>query len=106
MHEDKDVCVGAHAPWCYPPSMTVVPPNDTTEAAARVQMELLREAGPARRAALARSLSRTVIDLSRRALRERMPAASEREILLRWVALEYGPDLAGRVDAYMRDRGR
>jgi hypothetical protein len=78
-------------------------PNDTTDAAARLQIELLRAAGPARRAALARSLSRTVIDLSRRALRERMPGASERELLLRWVALEYGAELARRVDAYLKE---
>ena len=93
-------------PQCYPPSMSLGPPNDTTQAAARMHIELLRKAGPARRAGLARSLSRTVIDLSRRALRERMPLASEREILLRWVALEYGADLARRVDAYMKERGR
>jgi hypothetical protein len=86
--------------------MSLGPPNDTTQAAARMHIELLRKAGPARRAGLARSLSRTVIDLSRRALRERMPLASEREILLRWVALEYGADLARRVDAYMKERGR
>jgi hypothetical protein len=55
---------------------------------------------------LARSLSRTVIDLSRRALRERAPGASEREMLLRWVALEYGEDLARRVTAYLDERGR
>jgi hypothetical protein len=86
--------------------MVVPPPNDTSDVAARVQIELLRKAGPERRAGLARSLSRTVIDLSRRALRERMPMATEREVLLRWVALEYGTDLARRVDAYLKERNR
>jgi len=80
--------------------------SDTSVAAARVQIDLLRKAGPERRAAMTRSLSRTVIDLSRRALRERMPDATEREILLRWIALEYGNDLSTRVAAYLRKRNR
>lgn len=75
-------------------------PSDTGDAMARIQNGLLRNAGVARRAKVARSLSVTVIELSRRALRERMPAATEQEVLLRWVALEYGPDLARRVAAY------
>ena len=82
--------------------MTV--PSDTSKAAAQVQIELLRSAGCARRAELARSLSRTVIDLSRAALRERMPGASERDVLNRWVALNYGSDLAERVRKYVAAR--
>jgi len=80
--------------------------SDTTDDAARVQIALLRRAGPARRAALARSLSRTVIDLSRSALREREPDATEREVQLRWVALEYGDELARRIAGYLAARGR
>jgi hypothetical protein len=71
--------------------------NDTSEVAARVQIELLRRAGFARRASLTCSLSHDVIQLSRRALRERMPGASEEEVLLRWVALNYGEELARRI---------
>jgi hypothetical protein len=71
--------------------------EDTAPEVARVQIELLRRAGFARRAALTGSLSHTVVQLSRRALRDRMPGASEREVLLRWVALHYGDDLACRV---------
>ncbi len=78
--------------------------DDTSLAAARVQIELLRRAGSGGRAALARSLSRTVIDLSRSALRERMPGAAESEVLRRWVSLNYGEELAARVDAYLAAR--
>jgi hypothetical protein len=67
--------------------------NDTHSAVARRQIELLREATPSRRAVLTLSLSRTVIDLSRRALRARMPGASEREVLFRWVDQNYGEEL-------------
>ena len=76
-------------------------PNDTSDAVARIQHGLLRKAGPGRRADVARSLSSTVIDLSRRALLDRMPTATPREVLLRWVALEYGGDLAERVATYL-----
>ncbi|CAN5924797.1 hypothetical protein BH11MYX4_BH11MYX4_53820 [soil metagenome] len=75
--------------------------SDTSAAAARVQLELLRKCGCERRAQLTRSMSRSVIDLSRAALRERMPEASERDVLLRWVALQYGSDLAERVRRYV-----
>jgi hypothetical protein len=68
--------------------------TDTSLAAERVQIALLRQASEARRSGLCRSLSRTVVELSRRALREAMPDASEREVLLRWVGLNYGEALA------------
>jgi len=83
-----------------------MPLDDTHPAAARVQVELLRRAGVVRRAELTRSLSRTVIDLSRTALRARMPDATERDMLLRWVALTYGDSLAGHLRLWLGARGR
>lgn len=78
--------------------------SDTSDAAARVQIELLRASGVERRAQLTRSMSRTVIELSRAALRERMQGAPEEEVLLRWVALHYGSDLGDRVRRYVDAR--
>jgi hypothetical protein len=75
--------------------------NDTHPSVQRVQIELLRRAGTTRRAALALSLSHSMITLSRRALKERMPGVSERDVLLRWVSLCYGRDLGERVAAYV-----
>jgi hypothetical protein len=63
------------------------PRNDTHPAAAEVQLDLLRRAPLERRAMLARSLSATTIDLSRRALRQRMPSATDADILDRWLCL-------------------
>jgi hypothetical protein len=71
--------------------------SDTSPEADRVQMELLRRAGETRRFGLCRSLTEMVVALSRRALRAQMPGASEQEILLRWVALQYGEPLAEGV---------
>ena len=71
--------------------------NDTAPAIAKKQIELLRAAGPQRRVALALSLSQSVIDLSRRALRRRMPDASKEELGLAFVELHYGSEVADMV---------
>ncbi len=62
-----------------------------------------------RRAALTRSLSRDVIELTRAALRERMPGADEDAVMVRWVELNYGGALAAGLAARLaadRLRGR
>ena len=79
---------------------------DTRPQAAEVQLGLLRKASVGRRAALARSLSTTVIGLSRQAVREAMKTATDAEVMNRWLALNYGEDLARRVRDYMRLRAR
>ncbi|MCP4679801.1 MAG: hypothetical protein GY854_30780 [Deltaproteobacteria bacterium] len=71
--------------------------TDTHPTAEKVQIDLLRQASPRRRVALVRSLSRTVIELSRRAIRRANPDASEDEVLLIFVSLHYGEDLAAAV---------
>ena len=69
-----------------------------------MQIRLLREAGVQRRFALAMSLSQTAIELSRRAIRERHPDWSEREVKLEFVRLCYGKDLAREVGACLARR--
>jgi hypothetical protein len=81
----------------YDPTMITAHASDTSPDASRVQVELLRRAGETRRFALCRSLTETVVALSRRALREQLPDATEQEVLLRWVALQYGEALAQGV---------
>ncbi len=76
--------------------------DDTHPEVRRRQLELLRSAGFERRAALALSLSQSVIDLSRRALREQMPGATEEEVRLRWVGLQYGEALEASADLASR----
>jgi hypothetical protein len=80
--------------------------SDTDPEAERVQIELLRAAGPERRLALAFSLSATVLDLSRQGLRARHPADSEEETGLRLVALCHGIELAEAVRQHLRERRR
>jgi len=73
----------------------VTRPSDTDPEAERVQLDLLRAATPARRAALAISLTATTIGLSRRALERRSPEASAADIDLRFVELNDGGDVLG-----------
>jgi hypothetical protein len=70
-------------------------------AADRVQIELLRAAGTARRAALALSLSRSVIALAREAIRKRHPEYSEQDVGLAFVELHYGKELADGLRRYL-----
>jgi hypothetical protein len=72
-------------------------PSDTDPETLRVQRELLRGAGPSRRLALAFSLSRTVMSLSRAGLARRIACHDPQEIGLHFLALHYGEDLAAAV---------
>jgi len=79
---------------------------DTDVEAERVQLELLRNATPGERAALAMSMSATVISLTHRALQTQDPDASDEEIKLRFVELNYGRELAAELVAFLNARPR
>jgi len=70
--------------------------EDTHPKACARQIELMRAATPQRRFALAASLTRSVVFLSRRALRRSRPHATQEEIDRLWVLLHYGA-LAARL---------
>jgi hypothetical protein len=70
---------------------------DTDAEAEKVQVELLRRASVARRTGLALSLSRSVIQLARNAIRRSIPGGSDEELGLRFVELNYGAELASQV---------
>lgn len=75
-------------------------PADTDPATERVRFALLRDATVARRAALARSLSRTALQLSHRAIQKANPTADADELAVQFVALCYGRQLA---EGFRRD---
>jgi hypothetical protein len=77
---------------------------DTDPEAERVQIDLLRRAGAARRAQMSLALSAQVIGLARRAIRRSLPGATAAEAGLRFVELHYGPDLAADLRRYLADR--
>jgi hypothetical protein len=76
---------------------TAAIPSDTSAAAERVQVELLRAETPARRFSLARSLSRQVIQLAWRGIRQARPGAKAAEVRRLFLEVHYGPGLAGRA---------
>jgi hypothetical protein len=71
--------------------------SDTHPEAEAVRLELLRTASVARRASMMRSLTRTAVASSRRALRQARPGLDQRELDLLFVELNYGRELADRV---------
>jgi hypothetical protein len=75
--------------------------TDTHPAAQREQIRLLRRATVAQRVRLARSLSQSVIELSRRAIRRQHPNLDEHEVWLKFVELHYGSQLSMRLRAYL-----
>lgn len=70
----------------------------------RVQIKLLRNAGPARRVALCRSLSASVIALARESIRRRHPHLPEDEVALAFIETHYGKDLAAGVRRRLQSR--
>lgn len=80
--------------------------SDTDLYAEKVQIDLLRKATVAQRTAIAFSLSETAISLARRAIRRQNLNLTERDMLLRFVAIHYGPELAKRIDLDLQRRSR
>ena len=81
-------------------------PLDTHLSAERVQIDLLRSAGTAKRAAIALAMTTAAVKLSRRAIQRIHPDWSEQEINLLWLEVHYGKDLADRVRADLAARTR
>ena len=79
---------------------------DTSFEAEKIQISLLRKANIAKRVSIARSLSKTAIRLSRRAIQRANSQLSERELDLIFVALHYGTDLADRLREYFERKVR
>jgi len=74
---------------------------DTTPEAEKKQIDLIRESSVSRRMSIVRSLSQTVIYLSRRAIRRARPSLTEREVDITFVANHYGEELAERLRLYL-----
>jgi hypothetical protein len=78
--------------------------TDTSPDAEAVQLELLRQAGPSRRGAMALELSRHVCGLSQRAIRKANPGVSEEELAALFVDAHYGAALGAAVRADLARR--
>lgn len=74
--------------------------DDTSDEARRVQIALLRAAGPDKRLQLMRRMTNDAIERSRAAIAERHPEWDELEVKLQWAEIHYGKPIA---DAVRRD---
>ena len=73
------------------------PPRDTSHAADEAQLETLRRMGSGGRLRAGLRFSRSMIALSRTALRARYPELDEEALKLLWVEQNYGAALAREV---------
>ncbi len=75
--------------------------DDTNSGIKEIQISLIRKAGAAERTMCMRSLSGTVVNLSRRAIARTHPGYSQQEVDLMFVSLHYGDDIANRLERYL-----
>ena len=74
-----------------------MPYGDTSAPARRLQVKLWRAMSSLEKARLVSGITLAVQEFSLAGIRERHPAASERECLLRLAALKLGPELTRRI---------
>lgn len=75
--------------------------DDTHPEIKELRISLLRNASTEQKINQLRSLSQTVVRLSKRAIARANPHYSKREIDLAFIALHYGDELAHRLDAFL-----
>lgn len=81
------------------------PPRDTSRAADEAQIEALRRMGPGGRLQAGLRFSRSMIALSRAALRARHSGLDENSLRLLWIEQNYGPALAREVQRHQKAVG-
>jgi hypothetical protein len=78
--------------------------SDTEANTERIQIALIRNLNISERISRLRSLSQTVISLSRRAIRRANPELSEKELNYKFVAYHYGNEIAEQFKKYLDSR--
>lgn len=81
------------------------PPRDTGRAADEVQLEVLRRMGSGGRLRAGLRFSRSMIALSRAALRTRNPDLDDHALRLLWIEQNYGTALAREVQRHQEAGG-
>ena len=78
---------------------------DTNSKTEKFLISLLRNASTEKKISLVRSLSQTIIQLSKRAISRANKNLDKQQIDLRFITYHYGIDLANRVKKYL-DKSR
>ncbi len=79
--------------------------QDTHPEVEKVQVNLLRKAGPAKRLSITLSLSQGVIALSKQALKKAHPDLNDNELKILFLKNCYGADIAEKVKKRMIEKG-
>lgn len=77
---------------------------DTNPKAEKFLISLIRKATPVQKISQVRSLSQTMMQLSKRAIARANKEIGEQEVNLAFVAHHYGKDLAERLRKYLDQR--
>ena len=80
------------------------PHLDTTPEVEAVLIQLLRDKPPTMRVDEAISASNRVAEQCKNAIRRMNSGISENEVRLRFIELNYGPEIANHVQAYLADK--
>jgi hypothetical protein len=75
--------------------------SDTNAKIEKIQIALLSKLSLSERISRLRSLSQTVIKLSRRAIRRANPELSEKDLNYKFVAYHYGNEIAEKFKKYV-----
>ena len=78
--------------------------SDTNSKITDIQFELIKKASPQKRFYLTCSLTQTVRELSRRAIKKANPGLNKRELDLLFVKYHYGIDLYYKLKKYLEER--
>jgi hypothetical protein len=78
--------------------------NDTSPEIEKIQIQMFRKATTLKRFTRARSLTSTVIQLSRRAIHKGHPSFSDQEVKEEFVSLHYGKKLAEKVKKFIKEK--
>ena len=76
--------------------------RDTNPEIEKIWITMLKTLTPSQRFLKVQSLTKTVINMSRRAIKKANPNSSEEEIDLLFVKYHYGEDLAEKLKKYLK----
>ncbi len=78
--------------------------SDTHPEAEKVQISLIQKLTAAQKISKVRSLSKTTILLSRRAIMRANPTLGKKELTLKFISYHYGENLANSLREFMDNR--
>ncbi len=92
--------------WYNPVMIEKRHATDTSAAAERLQIELIRQLSPTERLRKTFAISNQMHSLCKAAIRRRHPEFSEDEVRVKFIEINYGTKLADNVRSWRKSRAR